>query len=57
MILFHPLIMHFISFDLKFGGFENVWNFSKLLSYLQTFWVGFVFRWYKIIIHCITWAC
>ena len=54
MILFHPLIMHFISFDLKFGVFEKFWDFSNLLRFLQNFWDGFVFKWCQIIIHCIS---
>ena len=33
--------MHFIHFDLTFGVFERFWGFSKLMRFLQNFWVRF----------------
>ena len=32
--------MHFIFCDLTFGVFERFWDFSKLMRFLQNFWVG-----------------
>ena len=33
--------MHFIHIDLGFGVFEKFWGFSKLMRFLQNFWVEF----------------
>ena len=50
--LFFSFFVHFMHLDLGFGVFENIWGFSKLLSYCWNFGMSFWLNEFKT--SCIT---